>query len=137
MNFFDIIRDIYLKSKRPLPKIDIPFLIPINHWLSYDRNNLPYLKRVLPYLFYIEPIHYFYLLYFNIPKTSRVPFLKKIEKEKIIDDKLLSKIQYVMKWSNKELNLNKPILEKVLTNKKYWENEVGIQKVRKKKVGVK
>jgi hypothetical protein len=126
MEFFDIIRNLYIKNKQ-LPEITNGMLIILNKWLSWDKNNLKALHRLLPYLFYIEPLHYYYLLFFNIPKKPVVPFLKKIDIKEKEKDELINKIQYVLGWSNKELSHNIDILRQViLPRKEYWKEELGL-----------
>ena len=57
MNFFDILKNIYQKNKI-IPNFDDGFAIIINKWLSWDKNNIYALRRVIKDLFYIEPTHY-------------------------------------------------------------------------------
>lgn len=104
---------------------DMP-IVSLCKWLSFDKDNLQVLRRLLPYIFWIEPTHFYYLLFFNIPQKSRVPFLKKIEKEETTKDKLLEKIKYILGWSSKELSYNKAELERLLVNRKHWEKELGV-----------
>jgi hypothetical protein len=107
---------------------DIGLCIALTKSLSKDIENLDVLRDVVKYLFYVKPEHYFFLLFFYIPKKSYIPKLVKTAKVK--DEKpdvLLDKLQYVLSWSNKELKRNKNILEKtVLQNKKYWKAELGV-----------
>jgi len=123
--FFDVIKSIYRKDKIDVNMDDMP-IVSLCKWLSFDKDNLQVLRRLLPYIFWIEPTHFYYLLFFNIPQKSRVPFLKKIEKEETTKDKLLEKIKYILGWSSKELSYNKAELERLLVNRKHWEKELGV-----------
>ncbi|KKL91264.1 hypothetical protein LCGC14_1896460 [marine sediment metagenome] len=127
-NFFDIIRVIYQKRRGSI-EATTSFNIIYTKWLGYDKDNLPYLKKIVPYFYYLEPNHYFYLLYFNIPRKMDVPNLRKITKPtKKKDNPLVVRIQEVLQWSNREVKENMNILEKViLINKKYWKEELGVK----------
>lgn len=129
MNFFDSIKCIYEKKKSLVPEsIDRLLCITLNKWLTFDKDNLETVRKVIDYVFYIEPKHYFYLLYLSIPHKYKTPFLKKIDKNKPSEDKLIAKIQYVTKWSDKELRFNMPILKKnVLNEPKYWKSQLGVK----------
>jgi len=127
MNLFEILRIIY--EKREIGEditLDNTDLIFLNKWLSFDSNNLKYLSSILPYLFFIEPIHYFYLLYFNIPHKYRTPFLKNYKKQNKEENILYNEIAKVLQWSDRELNLNRNILDKVI-DKEYWSKELGLK----------
>ena len=127
IKFFDILNMMYTKKKVDI-KPDTSLNITLGKWLSYDKSNLASLKKLLKYQFYINPKHFFYMLFFAIPKKSRAPFLKKIGKDKEKENKLIDKIQYVLGWSNKELSNNMSVLTScLLTNEKYWKRELGIK----------
>ena len=63
-----------------------------------------------------------------IPKVYRAPFIPWSKKDKPIKEKkVYDKIKYVLGWSQKELERQKPILDKIiLTNEKYWKQELGV-----------
>ena len=128
MNFSDYIKTIYQKNRGDI-SIDSSFCITLTKWLGYNKDNLPYLKKIVPYFYYLEPKHYFYLLYFNIPKKDKDYWTRKIVKYLLKkDNPLVVRIQEVLQWSNKELKENMNILEKViLINKKYWKEELGVK----------
>jgi len=127
MNFFDNIKAIYQKNRINI-KADMQLNMTLNKWLSQDKDNADTIKRLIPYLFYIKPQHYFYLLYFSIPKKMRVPFLKKVAKDKIKENKLIDKIKYVLGWSNRELLYNMQNLQDcVLIDSKFWKKELGVK----------
>ena len=109
---FDIIKAIYHKNPINLKEININLCILLNKYLSLDKDNTEIIKNLLPYLFYINPIHYFFLLFVNIPKKTYIPFLKKIEKKEEILPKYVDKLCYIMNWSKKEYMFNKCILDK-------------------------
>lgn len=129
MNFANILKSIYQKTKLPPEEvIDNSVCITMNKWMARDKNLLPHIKKILPFLFNIDPLYYYYLLYLTIPKSYNTPFFKKIDKIKEKENKLLDKIQYVLEWPKKEIEYNKTILEKtILKNKKYWESELGLK----------
>jgi len=123
MNLFTYITNIYTK-KKDISDIDMSTNIILTKWLSFDVDNLKALKQALPYIFYVEPKHYYYLLYYLITKKNKVPYLKKSNKVEEKTDKLFNKIQQTLNWSNRELAFNKSILDKVI-DVKYWKNELG------------
>jgi len=129
MTFFEYIKVIYTKESRAVNgtfSIDVMLSITLSKWLSFDKHTLHYLPNLLKYRFFIEPLHYFYLLYYHIP-AGRVPFLKRIEKVVVKDNKIYNEIKDIFKWSNRELEFNRSILEKIImTNKKYWKEELGV-----------
>ena len=127
-NPFELIRKIYQKEDiSDITNIDTSMCIIISKYLSYDKDNLPILKKLVHFIFYIEGINYIYLLWLSIPKKDRVPFLKKIDKKEEKKIKLYEEIKEVLEWSERELQFNKSILDKVIMPyKKYWEKEFGI-----------
>ena len=128
MQFFDIISNLFYKGKE-IPEMNTSWVITLNKWLSRDRHSIGCIKRCLPYALYIEPIHYYYLLYLSLPKR-KPPYIKKLTKVKEKDNKLLDKVQYILGWSDRELKYNERILSKtVLQNKKYWKKELGVGRV--------
>ena len=127
MNFFDIIKSIYSKNSN-IYKLDNGLLITISKWLSFDRQNLTILTNLLQYQMYINPKHFYYLLFFSIPR-GRPPFLKKIAKVDIKENIVYEKIRYVLQWSKRELQLNTLVLDRVIKPKmKYWKSELGVGK---------
>jgi len=127
MNFYDVINMLYNKKKVDVDT-DTQLNITLSKWLSYDKNNLNALKRILKYQFKISSKHYFYLLYFNIPKKYKAPFLKKIKKRDEKEDKLLNKVAYILNWSKSDIKKNQNILnETILKNKKFWKKELAVE----------
>lgn len=125
MNYLDVLKTIY--TKRKLEEFnDIGMCISMTKTLSKDINNLKVLKKITPYLFYIPPKHYFYLLYFLIPEKSYVPRTIKVEKEKKKESVLLDKIQKILGWSNREMKLNEEVLEHINNDKKEWKKELVV-----------
>jgi hypothetical protein len=127
MKFFDILKSIY---KKDIKKVDFDpdFRLNVNlvKYLAYDKGNLKSLEKIADYIIYLEPINFFYLLYFNV-RNKRAPFLKRVvkQKEKKIN-KLENKIKDVLGWSNREFNRNRNLLEKII-DKKYWNKELGLK----------
>jgi hypothetical protein len=130
MNYapFEIIRKIYLKEDiSDIDNTDVSLCLTVSKYLSYDSDNLPFLKKIVIYIFNISAENYLYLLWLGIPKKSKVPFLRKIDKIEQKKDKLYEEIQSVLEWSEKELEFNKGILDRVISkNRKFWEKELGI-----------
>jgi len=125
-NFFDYIKNIYQKNNLKPDEWDMSSNIAVSKWLSKDKDCIHIVKKLLHYLFYLEPINYYYLLYFNLPKKFNIPYFKKIEKEEAKENKVYEKIRYILNWSSRELELNKKILDKVI-DEKYWKKELGIK----------
>lgn len=128
MTLYDIIRSIYTKTTLNID-IDTGLTIVLNKWLSYDKDNVQHIKKILSYFYYLTPQNYFDLLFFNIPQKSVPPFLKKIEKsEPEKEDKILNRIKDILDWSQRELNFNRDLLLKQInTDRKYWEVELGLK----------
>ena len=123
---YDILTNLYEK-KKDIPEINDGFSIVVNKWLSWDSINVPYLKRTIKYLFYVEPIHYYYLLFFHLPKR-KFKFIKNRDPKKEDETELIKKIQYVFGWSTNELNKNRRILEQTILKKSnYWKQELGLE----------
>jgi len=126
--FVERLNAIYTKKKINIPQLEHFELIPLIKWLSLERDNLPYLAHLLDYRWNIDTKHFFYLLFFWIPRKAKAPYHRKIEKFDEKTNKLLDKIKYVNSWSTKELQQNLGILEKVvLTNVKYWESQLAVK----------
>lgn len=127
MKFFDIIKTIYQKNKVNI-EVDTTLCMTLNKWLSFDKDNINIIKNKLNYLFYIEPKHYFYLLFFSIPRKTKIPFFNKIEKDIEKEDKLLNKVKHILNWSEVEIEKNKKILkETIIKNSDYWKKELGVK----------
>ena len=128
MNIFNIINNIYKKDPILVSKIDTSLCILLTSILRLDKYNIEQLRRVVSYMFFIHPKHYIMLLFVYIRECKNPPFLKGInKKEKVKEDKLYNKIAYLFDWSSKELNLNKPIMDKVI-NREQWCKELGVKK---------
>lgn len=125
MTFFDIIKSLYKKEKVDIKEAS-QFNITLTKWLSYDSNNLPFLKKMVSKEYHtrLNPSHYFILLFLGI-KKGKVPYLGKVEKRKEKDNKLYEKIRYYLKWSKKELETNKGLLD-IVINKQYWKKELAV-----------
>jgi len=125
--FFDLAKAIY--QKIPInPDVDTSLCIALTRWLAKDENNTLIISKLVPFLFYIDPLHYFYLLYTSIPRKYRIPSLQRTTRTKTKDNKLLDKIKEVLGWSNRIMKSNEYILNKVvLTDKKYWKQQLGLK----------
>lgn len=125
-DFFGILSTLYKKDKANVID-DIGMCIAMTRTLSKDPDNAQALKKAVPFMFYMQPKEYFFLLYCLIPKKNYVPKLFKTEKKEE-ENEILEKIKRIFKWSNKDLVRNRFILEKlVLSNEEYWKGELGIK----------
>jgi len=124
MNIFETIKNIYQKNNKEISNIERWECIALNKWLSFDKDNLNILNKLLPYLFYVEPKHYYYLLFFNIPKKYKVPYLKYIKGVDKKEDKFINKVEYILGWSKKEMDKNLRVVKQVI-NKKEWQDKIG------------
>ena len=125
--FFDILNAIYTKKKIKISP-DTQLNLTLCKWLSYDQDNLKALKNILSYQFSISPLHFFYLIYFSVKKKIKAPFLKKIEKTEIKEDKLLNAVQSALGYSNKNMIKNKNVIQTIINkDPKYWGKELGIK----------
>jgi hypothetical protein len=125
-NYFSLLETIYSKRKLETTE-DQGLCIALSKTLAKDQDNLNILREVVQYLFYINPKHYFYLLYFTIGKKNRVPTLIKTEKKDKTDNKIYDRIQHIFQWSNKERLSNTVLLDKIITDKKFWNDELGVK----------
>lgn len=136
-NFFETLRNIYTKKEIDIDdsSLSVSLLIFLSKWLALDSANLNSIKKIIPYIFYIKPKHFYYLLFFSIPKTSKTPFLRKVDKIEKKGDLLLNKLCEYLEWSPREYLLNKNIFDKIiLSERKYWEKEFGIVLKNKKNI---
>ncbi len=133
LNYLDALKSIYTKEKFGIVD-DIGFCISLTKTLSKDQDNIPALKEIVPFLFLVSPEHYFFLLYLGIKKKSYIPRLQQFENQEKKSDEVLEFAQKVLKWSNREMNLNNKILEKVLEDKEFWNEEFGLEAPKKEKI---
>lgn len=116
-NYLDLLKTLYFKDKMCY-NVEIGECIALTKTLSKDLDNLDAIKKCLPFIFYINPNHYFYLLYYNIPKKKYLPKFIKLEKSEDELEKIDEKILYVTNWSSKEYKLNKKILFRIINEEK-------------------
>lgn len=126
-NPFSLISSIYTKTKIEAP-IDVSTCLFLNKWLALDKSIVHIIKSLIPYVFYIDPLHYYYLLYCVVPYSYKPPFLKKITKDEEKElDPVLVKAQYVLGWTDREIKTSYHILEQtILKEKDYWKQELGV-----------
>lgn len=126
-DFYSSLTTLYKKDRANVCD-DIGLCIALNRTLSKDPDNVDALKKALPFMFYLEPVNYFYLLYCLIPKKAFIPKTVKTEKVEDKEDKLLDKVKQVLSWSSREFKYNRNILEKLISNnEEYWKGELGIK----------
>lgn len=125
-NIFTEIKSIYKKQRLNTEEVEHYHNIALNKWLSYDRDNMPILKEVTKYFFYLSPELYLKLLYLCIPKKEQPPFLHKIEKETSKENIVYEKIKETFQWTDRELKLHSKLLDQVINNK-YWSQQLGVK----------
>ena len=127
MNFYDVISMLYTKKKTKVEP-DTQLNLTLCKWLSYDQDNLKALKKILKYQFSVSPLHFFYMIYFAIPKKFKAPFLKKIEKKEEKENKLLDTVQTILGYSNKNMIKNKNVIQTIINeDPKHWAKELGVK----------
>ena len=124
-DFYGLLNTLYKKDKANVTD-DVGTLIGLTRTLSKDPDNALALKKAVPFMFYLEPLNYYYLLYSLIPKKAYIPKLIKTEKSEEKDNEIFNTVKRVFNWSERELRFSKSILEKVMTDKEYWEKEFGL-----------
>lgn len=126
-NYLDLLKTIYTKERLEATD-DIGVCIALTKTLAKEQSNLEIIRKIIPFLFYIEPKRYFYLLYFSIPKKNYIPKSLKVEKAEEEENKLLDRVQSVLQWSNRERKFNTKILTKtILEDEKFWKGELGLK----------
>ena len=127
-NIFNCIKALYTKNLNGLDIEDIETwqIMAVVKWLGYEEQTLPIIKDIVKYIFDLEPKIIFNMLYLAIPRQDRVPFIHKVEKEEIKINDLYLEIAKNLGWSEREIFINKSLLDKViLPNKTYWRKEFG------------
>ena len=126
MDLFKTLNNIYTKKRFNLDNIQRQDVLGIFRWLAMDIKNLPILRRINPYLFYLSPENLLILLYFSIQQRNKAPFIKytkKVKKPEI--SQLYNKIRHYFGWSTRELALNEKYLQKL--DVKHWKKAFGIK----------
>lgn len=126
MNPLDLVKSICSKTKTDIDKIDVGICLTLNKWLAFNKSYVGIIRDLLQYTFYIQPQHYYYLLYLHIPASYGIPkFIKKPAEEK--EDKFYERFKYIMNWSSREFALNYRIFEQtILPERKQWEKQLGV-----------
>jgi hypothetical protein len=137
MNPFDYVRSVYTKDGKFKEVDEVWVNIYLNKCLVQDKDNADILARVADYTFYLEPTHYFYLLYILIPKKFNFNVMKTPKKTEEDEDQLEAKIRAVLGYSRKEFELNRKQIEStILKDKEYWNAELGVSDVKRRKKAV-
>ena len=130
MNLFDIIKKIYKKEKltsEELDGVDNSFNFTLTKWLSYDRETIRGVSRILQYFGRICSKSYLRLLFLSISGRRVVPFIRKpTEGSRSENNKVFEAIKISLRWSDKEYKLQENIIKKVI-NKKYWSEKLGVK----------
>ena len=127
INFWDIIKSIYTKKKIDINEVESFSNIGLVKYLSFDKDNLLSLSRIAEFSYYIAQDSLFYLIWLSIPYKANTPYLKVYNRNiEVEDNELYKKIQYILNWSNRELDYNKNILNKVIDNS-IWNKKLGLK----------
>lgn len=121
---YKLLNSLYYKKEIPT-EITSEELVIILFYLAQDKNMSYILKNTLTYFFVIEPLHFYKLLYYSIPKQNKIPFFKKIEKIVISEDITMNELIKFFNWNKRDIQLIEPILNKVL-DKNIINKELGI-----------
>jgi len=125
-NIFNVIRSVYSKSNIDM-EIDNSTNILLVYYLGLDKDNLPTLARIAEFSYYITSDSLFYLIWLSVKGKDKTPFLRGFKrKETEKENSLYEKIRYILGWSQKELDLNRSILDKVI-DKSIWKERLGIK----------
>jgi len=120
MNPAEYIQEVYTKrgSVKELDKADEGWVsIYLNKVLIHDVKNAQIMSKIIDYHLYMKPQEYFYLLCLAIPKD--LCYNKFYPKKKVKDEEediLITKIREVLGWSQREYQLHKNIIERVVLN---------------------
>jgi len=126
-DFLTVLNSIYKKEKLDNLEMDTSMCFALNKCLSYNKANMSILNKLSKLLFFVEPLHYYYLLFTHVTPNYKA-FFKGYKKEKMKENKLIDKAKYVLGWSSKEYEANKIMLEKSLEeNNKYWKEKLGVK----------
>lgn len=125
---FDLLNSIY--RKKTIDKhTNVGYNLTLNKLLASNPADALIVKDLLQYMFFVSPQHYFYLLYFCIPYRYNYPRVKMPKKTVVDDSELIAKICTVLNWSDRDVRLNRSIIDKViLSNFDYWKVELGVKK---------
>jgi len=127
MTPFELIEIIYQKTPLPNCDYDTQICFTVSKYLSMDPNESSKVKRIMDYIFYIEPKHYIYLLYLCISKNPHPPYLKITKSKEKKPNKILEKVQYILNWTNREMQVNDKLLSLIFKDEKKWKQELAIK----------
>ena len=90
----------------------------INDFLSFNISTFNVAKRLNPYIYNITPKQYYQCIILMIPRQSS-NFISKSKKIDVVHKLffLFDKIKKYYKWSERELNENADVLNKLYKNK--------------------
>ena len=125
MNPFDLLKAIYTKTPVNLDGIEVWVNIQLCKWLASNKNVTHIVAELVPYMFYIEPKHFYYMLWLTIPKQAMIYPPKKSDKD-LTEDLLLAKVQEILGWSERDVQMNRSVLDLVLKDKAYWAEQLGV-----------
>jgi hypothetical protein len=127
MNPWTLLKSLYEKTQPDIPyDLDMWVGITMTKMLSQNPAVAAIVSRCSPYMFWLSPRHYYYLLWFTIPR-QRCIYHKLPDKSTPIDTQLAKKVQYILGWSNAELRKSMTVIEQTIyQNEQYWCNQLGV-----------
>ena len=126
MNPYELLKALFGKTRPNVDNLELGINIVLNQWLSLMPDQARKVAPLVDYFFYINPTHYYYLLYFNI--QGRLNFVRKPKSEDMSQNLLLEKVRYILGWTDREMMLNRQVLkETILKDEAYWKNQLGIK----------
>ena len=123
---FEIYKALYQKTPLPEVEYDMGTCIVMSKWIAKDTSQTSKIHKLLPYMFYIEPKHYIWLLYAHISRKFQLPRFPKKKKDSVKENKVYNRMKELLGWSERELKFQSNILNQVV-DQKYWKSEFGIK----------
>ena len=131
-DFYSLLKALYTKQNKLclLEVNDMGTVIGLITTLSKHDENIEAIKRVLPYMYYIEPAHLLLLLFYTLPRKAFVPKSERSlteTKEDATIERIKAEICRVLTLSKKDSIVVDAILSKQVTDKQYWSEFFGIE----------
>lgn len=123
----EYIDSIYHKTKNILEVEDVWAPFYLNKIFVQNYNNAIALSKIVDYCVYIEPTHYFYLLWVFIPQQLNVRYTYPKKQEEIEEDILAKRVRDLLGYSMREYLVNKKQIEaSILKDREYWAQQLGV-----------
>jgi len=101
--------------------------IQISKLLAQDLRIVSIIRKLVDYQYYVKPKHYYYLLYFNLPKIAKPGKLSSPKKVEEKENVLMERLKEVLGWSNSEIRKNQFVFDEILKDSKEWKQKLGIK----------